>query len=300
MPVIDVSSLTVAYDSLMAVNGISFQVAAGEIVALLGPNGAGKTTTMEVLEGYRTATTGSTKIDAADGSIGVLLQEDGIYPAAKPRDVLALFRALYGDAGPTVDELLQRVGLTERSGTTIRRLSGGEKRRLGLALALCGNPEALLLDEPTSGVDHAGRALLRAAVREAADAGAAVLITTHELNEAQRLADRLVIIDKGAIVAEGTPDDLTKASQSSGIRFTAEEGLDLTYLVIQLGAQITEVAPGDYHAATRPTPEAVAKLTAYMADREIMLGEVRAGRHRLEDVFELLTSSSQDVADPPT
>ena len=300
MPVIDVSCLTVEYDSLVAVNKVSFCVDAGEIVALLGPNGAGKTTTMEVLEGYRAATTGTATIDAVEDRVGVLLQEDGIYPSAKPKDVLKLFRALYGGTGPTVEELLQRVGLTDRAATTIRQLSGGEKRRLGLALALCGEPQALLLDEPTSGVDQAGRSALRVAVRQAADAGAAVLITTHELDEAQRLADRLVIIDKGAVVAEGTPEALTRASQSSGIRFTAEEDLDLTYLVIQLGAQITEVAPGDYHAATTPTPEAVAKLTAYMADRDIMLGEVRAGRHRLEDVFGLLTSSPPDEMDPPT
>jgi ABC-2 type transport system ATP-binding protein len=303
MHAIDIADLTVDYGDFRAVDDITFHVAAGEIVALLGPNGAGKTSTIEVIEGYRAPTMGQAHVHGEppgsnNSRIGVLLQEDGIYPAARPIDVVRLFRALYGDRGPSVDALLESVGLGSKSRSTIRRMSGGEKRRLGLALALAGSPDVLLLDEPTAGVDHAGRAQLRTTVREARDAGAAVLLTTHELDEAQKLADRIIIIDKGVIVAQGTPEELTQATTNSGIRFTTEPNLDLTYLVIVLGAQITEIAPGDYHAATKPTPQAVAKLTAWMAERQIMLGEIRAGTHRLEDIFEQLTTGDATPESP--
>jgi len=295
---IEVRDLRVTYGPTVAVDSATFVVGQGEIVALLGPNGAGKTSTLEVLEGYRLAEAGTATILGTSVTdrptvaerIGVLLQHDGIYPAAKPLDIVRLFWRLYGKKGPHPTQLIAELGLESRAKTPVRRLSGGEKRRLGLALALAGAPEVLLLDEPTSGVDHAGRQLLRRILAAARDKGTAILLTTHELDEAQRLADRIIILDKGGVVAEGTPDELTKATSASGIRFSAEAGLDLTYLVVVLGAQIVEVEPGEYHVSTTPTPSALAKITAWMAERQIMLGEVRAGRHRLEDVFEQLTS----------
>lgn len=304
---IEVTDLTVRRGDVTAVDGLTFHVDAGEIVALLGANGAGKTSTMETLEGYLVAESGTATILGVEPTrraqiaerVGVQLQEDGVYPAARPIDVVAHFRRLFGDVGPTAADLLDEVGLTKRATTTIRRLSGGEKRRLGLALALVGEPDVLLLDEPTSGVDHQGRHELLAVLEQRRDAGAATLLTTHELDQAQRLADRIVIIDSGRLVASGTPEELTRATASSGIRFSAEPDLDLTYLVIILGAQIEEVAPGEYLAATTPTPDAVAKLTTWMAERQIMLGEVRAGRHRLEDVFDRLTSNDAGTSHQP-
>jgi len=298
---IEVRDLRVRYGPTVAVDSVTFVVEPGEIVALLGANGAGKTSTLEVLEGYRPAEAGTAMIlgtDARDRAtvaerIGVLLQDDGIYPAAKPLDVITLFHRLYAKRGPEPDQLISELGLQNRTKTPVRRLSGGERRRLGIALALTGAPEVLLLDEPTSGVDHEGRQLLRHVLRASRDTGAAILLTTHELDEAQRLADRIIILDDGRVVAEGTPDELTKASSGSGIRFSAEAELDLTYLVVVLGAQIHEVEPGEYHVATTPTPAALAKIATWMAERQIMLGDVRAGRHRLEDVFERLTSTSE-------
>jgi len=300
MQPIEVRDLRVTYGPTVAVDRISFVVEPGEIVALLGANGAGKTSTLEVLEGYRSAVGGTATVLGTNANdraavaerVGVLLQDDGIYPSAKPEDVVTLFHRLHAKRGPDPDQLISQVGLQNRARTPVRRLSGGEKRRLGIALALSGAPDVLLLDEPTSGVDREGRHLLRDVLRSSRDSGAAILLTTHELDEAQRLTDRIIILDDGRIVAEGTPDELTRANSASGIRFSAEAGLDLTYLVVVLGAQIDEVEPGEYLVGAAPTPSALAKITAWMAERQIMLGDVRAGRHRLEDVFERLTSTT--------
>ena len=297
MHVLEITDLVVRYDTVTAVNGVSMHVDGGEIVALLGPNGAGKTSIIETVEGYRQAQSGTVSVLGTPPDtggrhltdVGVLLQEDGVYPAARVDDVVALFRSHAGDTGPTSSEVLDTVGLSDQRRSVVRKLSGGEKRRLGLALALVGEPQLLLLDEPTSGVDHAGRATLRAAVRTARDRGCGVLLTTHELEEAERLADRLVILDRGTVVAEGTPDELTSASEEAGVRFTAESNLDLSGLAAALAAPVTEPEPGEYLVATAATPATVARIAEWMAGQQIMVGEIRAGRHRLADVFERLT-----------
>jgi ABC-2 type transport system ATP-binding protein len=212
-----VEDLVVEYGPTVAVDGISFAVAPGEIVVLLGVNGAGKTTTVEALEGFRHPSRGRVRVGdvdpardqtAAAAHLGVLLQDLGLPPAARPAELVAHHARLVGSDDDAATALAA-VGVDPATRTTFRRLSGGEQRRVALAVALLGSPEALILDEPTSGVDITGRTLIRGLITERRDAGAAVLMTTHELDEAKRLADRVVIVHHGRAVVDDTPDALT-------------------------------------------------------------------------------------------
>ena len=217
MDVIVVDGLVVRYGDTVALDGVSFAVAAGEVVVLLGVNGAGKTTTVEAVEGFRSASAGHIRVDGVDPGtnqaavaerLGVLLQEVGFSPSARPAEIVAFHAALAGvDVDPAA--VLAAVGLQLPRRQTFRRLSGGEQRRVGLAVALLGEPSALVLDEPTTGVDVAGRQLIRQLLAGRRAAGAAVLVTTHELDEARRIADRVLILHGGRLVAVGTPDELT-------------------------------------------------------------------------------------------
>ncbi len=307
---IEVDELVVAYGELLAVDRISFSVDEGEIVTLLGPNGAGKTSTVETLEGYRRPTRGRVRVLGADPaaerdvlapSIGVMLQGGGVYPGIRVAEVLALYAAFFAD--PLDPEaLLERVGLARRSRAPWRQLSGGEQQRLSLALALVGRPRVAFLDEPAAGVDVTGRQLVRSIVRDLADDGVAVLVTTHDLAEAEAVADRAVIIDHGRVVAAGRPTELTAGGPGGEIRFGADRGLDTTGLADALGAPVSEVHPGEYLVAAQPDPRRIATLTAWLADRDILVADLRAGRHRLEDVFLSLTRGPVDddsVASPP-
>ncbi len=298
-PAVSVSGLVVRYGSLVAVDGVSFSAEAGEVLALLGPNGAGKTSTVETLEGYRRPDRGSVRVLGLDPvadrrrltpRIGVMLQRGGVYPGIRAPEALRLFAAFYPDPLDPA-ELLHRVGLGGVALSTWRSLSGGEQQRLSLALAIVGQPEVAFLDEPTAGVDPGGRQVVRRVVRELAGGGAAVVLTTHELEEAERLADRVVIIDRGAVVAAGTPAELTAAGPGDEIRFGAPAGLDALGLAAAIGAVVTEVTPGEYRVATAPTPSAVAAVTAWLADRDLPLADLRAGRQTLEDVFLRLTTA---------
>ena len=186
----------------------------GQIVALLGPNGAGKTSTLEVLEGYRRPAGGEVRVFGFDPvadrrhlspRVGVMLQRGGVYPGMGAREALQLFASYYrSPADP--ERLIDLLGLARVARTPWRRLSGGEQQRLSLALALVGRPRALFLDEPTSGVDPQGRQVMRKVISDLRDNGACVLLTTHDLEEAGRLADRLIVIDRGRVVAAGTQD----------------------------------------------------------------------------------------------
>jgi ABC-2 type transport system ATP-binding protein len=184
---------------------------------------------------------------------------------------------------------LETVGLTSVARTTWRRLSGGEQQRLSLALALIGRPAVAFLDEPTAGIDPAGRQVVRGIVRSLRDSGVCVLLTTHDLEDAQRLADRVLIIDHGHMVASGTPSELMTASAGVEIRFGAPSGLDTAALAARLAADVEEVTPGEYRVAASATPARVAALTAWLAERDLPLADLRAGRQTLEDVFLRLT-----------
>ena len=296
MPAVEVEDLRITYGDLVAVDGVSFAAAAGEVVALLGPNGAGKTSTIEALEGYRRPAGGTVRVLGSDpiadhaavvSRIGVMLQEGGLYPGIRTAEVLRLFAA-YHDDPVDPDQLLARVGLADHARSTARRLSGGQQQRLSLALALVGRPEVAFLDEPTAGLDVDGRLLVREVLREQRDAGVCVLLATHDLAEAEKVADRVVIVDRGRVVADGTPAELM-AGGGEEIRFGAPAGLDTEALGRTLGGAVVEATPGEYVATVAPTPGAVAALTAWLAEQDLPLADLRAGRQHLEDVFLRLT-----------
>ncbi|HET9680746.1 MAG TPA: ABC transporter ATP-binding protein, partial [Candidatus Limnocylindrales bacterium] len=212
---IQVAGLVKRYGARAVLDGVSLRVAPGEIVALLGPNGAGKTTLVEIVEGYRTADAGEvTVLGQRPGAgpnlrarVGLMLQAGGLDPRATPHDVLRLYAAFH-DGGRDPEALLSLVGLTPVAGTRVRRLSGGERQRLALALALVGEPEVLLLDEPTAGMDPEARRTTRELIAGLRAAGRAILLTTHDLVDVERLVDRVAILDRGRIRAEGSPDEL--------------------------------------------------------------------------------------------
>jgi ABC-2 type transport system ATP-binding protein len=304
---VDVSGLVVRYGGLVAVDGLSFQADAGEVVALLGRNGAGKTSTVETLEGYRPDATGTVRVLGLDprrpgdwrklrGRIGVMLQRGGVYPGMGPAEAVHLFARYYDDPEDP-DALLDRLGLTGvAGGTPWRRLSGGEQQRLSLALALVGRPEVVFLDEPTAGVDPQGRQAIRREVAGLRAGGACVLLTTHELDEAERMADRLIIIEKGRVVAAGSPAQLMSSQSQGGkeIRFAGPAGIDTEALGATLATSVREERPGEYVVATPGTPAVVAALAAWLAERDLPLADLRTGRPRLEDVFLRLTSSEAE------
>lgn len=299
MTAIDVVDLVVAYGERRAVDGVSFAVAPGEVVVLLGPNGAGKTSTVETLEGYRRPTAGTVRVLGADPSdqtalgrrAGIMLQDGGVYPSMRAGEAVALFCAYYGRRSAAAT-LLDRVGLTDRARTTWRQLSGGERQRLSLALALAGEPEVVFLDEPTAGVDLAGRRIVRGVVRELADRGVAMLLTTHELGEAERLADRLVILDDGRVVADGTLADLRDRVGRREVRFDARPGVDLDRLAASLGVPVRSAEPGRYVVEGAGSPGLVAALTAWLADEGITLDGLDTAGGGLEALFDRLTGGT--------
>jgi ABC-2 type transport system ATP-binding protein len=298
---IDVSGLVVRYPAgVVAVDGLSFSAEAGEVLALLGPNGAGKTTTVESLEGYKSPTSGTVRVLGLDPvadharltpRIGVMLQKGGVYPGIRPVEALRLFAAFY-DSPEDPAVLLERLGLAAVARTPWRRLSGGEQQRVSLALALVGRPDVVFLDEPTAGVDVSGRQVIREVIAELRARGCCVLLATHELDEAERVADRVVIVDHGRLLAEGTPAALMSSTARTTIEFGAPAGLDVAALSAAVGAPVVETRPGEYSVATEPAPATVAALTAWLAQHDLPLGDLRAGRQSLEDVFLRLTSGA--------
>jgi ABC-2 type transport system ATP-binding protein len=296
---IEVAGLEKRYGDRRAVDGITLRIPRGEVFGLLGPNGAGKTTTVETLEGYRSPDAGTVRVLGLDPlhdgpslrpRIGVMLQEGGLYPGVKPLEALRLFAAFYPDPDDP-ERLLDLVGLREVAGTYVRRLSGGECQRLSLALALIGRPEVVFLDEPTAGMDPRARATTWQLVRDLRDAGTTVVLTTHHMDEAEHLCDRLAIIDRGRIVKEGSPADITNVG-GLDIRFATAAGLDLPALAAALSLAtdtVHESQPGDYRIRAEMTPELVADLAVWLRDKGYGLTEIRTERATLEEVFLRLT-----------
>jgi ABC-2 type transport system ATP-binding protein len=300
-PAISVVGLAKHYGATHAVDGLAFDVACGEVFGLLGPNGAGKTTTVEILEGYRTPDLGTVRVLGLDPvrdapalrpRIGVMLQEGGLYPGLKPLELLRLFAAYYDDAEKP-EVLLDTVGLRDAAGTAVRRLSGGQVQRLSLACALIGRPEVVFLDEPTAGMDPHARATTWQLVRELRDRGVTVLLTTHAMDEAEQLCDRVAIITGGKLAALGSPAELTQHAVSDEIWFAATPGLDVAAIGRALGLGETDVVEdraGEYVVRAAGTPERIADLACFLRDANVTLAALQAGRRSLEEVFLQITA----------
>lgn len=283
------------YGSTLAVNDLDLEVQRAEVLALLGPNGAGKTTTVEMCEGFISPDAGTVEVlgldPVADNArvrerIGVMLQGGGGYPAARAGEMLNLVAAY---AARPLDPawLLDTLGLTDSARTTYRRLSGGQQQRLALACAIVGRPELVFLDEPTAGMDAHARLVVWELIDGLRRDGVTVVLTTHQLKEAEELADRIVIIDNGSAVVSGTPAELMHSGAEDQLRFTAPRRLDLALLIAALPEdyRVSERAPGEYLVEGKVDPQVLATVTAWCARLNILTTDLRVEQRSLEDVF---------------
>ena len=292
VPVLEVVGLRKRYGTLDALAGLSFQVGAGEIVGLLGPNGAGKTSTIESIAGLVEPDGGAIRLcgEALDRRgrrrIGLALQATALQDAIRPREALALFARLYR-VQPDLDALLHRFGLTEQASRPFGQLSGGQKQRLALALAFVNDPALILLDEPTAGLDPAARGALHDLIRELAAEGRAILLATHDMAEAERLCDRLIVIDKGIAIAEGKPVDLIGGEQNSVlIEGSTDRPLDPTLLPSLPGLILN--GP-DFRCRTSDPNRAIAAIVIAIGDQGARFTALRLGQASLEETILSLT-----------
>jgi ABC-2 type transport system ATP-binding protein len=278
MPAIEVSGLHKAYGNLEAVRGVDFSIEEGEVFGLLGPNGAGKTTTVEILEGYRKRDAGEVRVLGHDPEspgpdfrerIGVVLQQSELWPNLTVRETHAIFAGYYR-APRDVDEVIALVGLQEKSDSRVKSLSGGQKRRLDLGIALVGDPDLVFLDEPTTGFDPAARRAAWEMIRSLRSLGKTVLLTTHYLDEAERLSDRVAVMREGLIVRVGTPAELTSADPQTEIRYRQD------------GEEVL--------VRTDEPTRVLAELTAAAVARGEELEGLQVRRPSLEEVYLALTA----------
>ena len=288
------------YGPAVAVDGLSLTARRGEVTAILGPNGAGKTTTVEVCEGYRSADAGTVRVLGLDPArdaarlkprLGVMLQSGGIPPAVPAGEYLRTLSRFHVKPHDTA-WLLDIVGLTSHAKVPYKRLSGGQQQRLSLAAAVLGRPELVFLDEPTAGMDPQARHATWDLVSALKNDGVSVILTTHFMEEAERLADHVVIIDHGRAVADGTPAHLT--GSAGQLRFRAEAGLDIDSLLAALPAgSAAKESPAGHYLIEVPggsvQPALLAAVTAWCADRGVLPSSVQIESRTLEDVFLELT-----------
>jgi len=287
------------YGDTVAVDDLSLTVERETITAVLGPNGAGKTTTLETCEGYRTPQRGTVRVLGLDPvrqrrdlipRLGVMLQSGGAWSGVRAEEMLRHLAALH--AHPLdVDMLVDRLGLAECGRTPYRRLSGGQQQRLALAMAVVGRPELLFVDEPTAGMDPQARRTTWALLEELRGDGVTVVLTTHYMDEAERLADQVHVIDQGRLVASGSPALLSAHGSENMIRFEAGPGLDLPALtaVLPAGSRCEEVVPGSYVVHGKVDPQTVATLTTWCAAQGVLAQSMHVERRTLEDAFLDLT-----------
>ncbi len=290
-----VDGLRKSYGSVEAVRGVSFAVEPGEVFALLGPNGAGKTTTLGVLEGYRDRDEGRVEVLGTDPAVGgralrervgIVLQDIAVQPYLTVRESLRRTSGYY-PRPRAVDEVIDLVGLGEQAATRVRRLSGGQQRRLDLALAVIGRPDLLFLDEPTTGFDAAARREAWALVRDLRDLGTTILLTTHYMDEAQALADRIAVIDHGRLVAEGTPETVGgRDTAESVVRFTLPDHDDATGVPMPDGAT---AAGGVVTVRTTEPLSYLYTLSSWAMRHDVRVEGLSVGRPSLEDVYLQLT-----------
>ncbi len=295
---LSVSHLVIKYGDITAVDHVSFTALSGRVTVILGPNGAGKTSTIEACEGFLVPTAGSVHVlglspmaqrKQLNRQMGIMLQEGGIYPSARVGELVRQYCALYGN-GVDAAALISRVGLESVNSTTYRRLSGGEKQRLSLALALAVRPQIIFLDEPTSGIDVNGRDLVRSIIRELRDAGCCVIVATHELDEAERIADDVLIFHRGNIVASGTLDQLRSGREE--IRFRSLSRIDLHSLSTTLGLPVEQTRLHEFTIAGTSDSRVIVQLTDWAKANNVEIRDIGAGSQRLDDVFRKLTAES--------
>jgi ABC-2 type transport system ATP-binding protein len=307
---ITVKDLRKRYGDLEAVRGISFEVEEGEVFALLGPNGAGKTTTVEILEGYRDRTEGEVSVlglDPAKGErrlksrLGIVLQSTGVDPFLTVAETIEMYREYYPHPRP-VDEIVELVGLRQKRDTRVIKLSGGQQRRLDVGVALAGDPDLLFLDEPTTGFDPGARRNAWQMVKNLQTLGKTVLLTTHYMDEAQELAQRVAIIAQGVIVAEGAPSSLGgRDTAATIIRFRVPPGAgDLPPSV----SAATTLVDGAAEVRTQTPTSLLNELTGWALERGLELDGITVSRPTLEDVYLQLTGSAERASaeeeDAPT
>jgi ABC-2 type transport system ATP-binding protein len=306
-PVISVRGLHKSYDDFEAVRGIDLEVARGEVFAFLGPNGAGKTTTVEILEGYRERSAGEVRVLGIDpqqadrdwrSRVGFVLQESRLVPELTPREAVEQYAGYY--ASPRgVDETVRLVGLAEKADTRTARLSGGQQRRLDVALALIGDPELLFLDEPTTGFDPSARRQAWDVIADLSRLGKTVFLTTHYMDEAQALADRVAIISAGRIVASGHPEDLGgDRDQRTEISFRLPSGVAAAELPDSVRTLARIDAAAVSLSADDPVP-VLRELTVWASDRHVGLPDLQVRRPTLEDVYLELTEQTDGAGEGP-
>ncbi len=299
-PAIEVRGLRKSYGDTAAVRGIDFEVATGECVAILGPNGAGKTTTVEILEGFRTADAGDVLVLGRDPSkgertlrekVGIVLQTCGVEPFLTVRELVTLHAGYY-PAPKSVDDVLDIVGIANKADSRVKTLSGGQQRRVDMALGLIGDPELIFLDEPTTGFDPAARREAWEAIDRLRELGKTVLLTTHYMDEAQHLADRVILFVSGEIAAQGTPETLGGADAAeTTVSFVAPTVVDRGDMTLPSNAVVVESLQGTNvsfttHDATRD----VHHITSWAISHEVVLERLTVTQPSLEDIYLQLTA----------
>ena len=297
-PIIELDSVTIQRGDTTALADASLSIAPGDIVGILGPNGAGKTTMLEAIQGYLSPQAGSVRVFGADPTVdthllasrwGVMPQSSGLPMGLTVSESIQLFRDLHGST-VSINDVMGMTDLTSLADRRWRSLSGGEQQRLSLAIALCGGTDLLMLDEPTAAVDVEGRDRILDLITELGRSGSTILLTTHRFEDVDRLASRVVMIDRGRIVADAAIEELTNDREH--VRFQAVPGLDLSSLSAVLG-QATELAPGSYRVEAPAGPASVAKLASWLAEHGIEASAIESGKASLEDRYRSLTGGDQ-------
>lgn len=295
-----VDNVVKRFGGTTAVDGLSFTARRGQLLALLGPNGAGKTTTIEMCEGFTTPTSGTIRVlgidpvanpQAVRDRIGIMLQGGGAYASVSVREMLELAAGYNADPHDP-QWLMQLLGLEGIANTSYRRLSGGQQQRLSLALAMIGRPELIFLDEPTAGMDAQSRIAVWDIIAAMKRDGVSVVLTTHLMDEAEQLADDVVIIDHGKVVAQGSPSELTNHDEFPVLSVETADVLDtrpLNDALAPAGLSVEEVRPRSYRVRGTGSPEVVEKLAREAARQDVLIRELSVSHRNLEDVFLDLT-----------
>jgi len=301
-PAVEIDGLVMRYGDKVAVDGLSLSVARGSITAVLGPNGAGKTTTLETCEGFRRAQAGSVRVLGLDPMaqrrdllprIGVMLQSGGAWSGVRAEEMLRHIAALHAHPLP-VGMLVERLGLADCGRTPYRRLSGGQQQRLGLAMAVVGRPELMFVDEPTAGMDPAARRTTWELLQELRADGVTIVLTTHYMDEAERLADQVHVIDKGRLIASGSPFDLTRAKGRATIRLVVTEPFppsapDSLRVRLGDGTDVTVINDQSLLIAGPADASTLGKVSAWCEEHDVLPESLTLGQRTLEDVFLQLT-----------